>query len=121
MTLIHKQSGHPRFYALLSEIAELHAAKNHDYAGDADPLRNLRMCEAAGIEAWKGVVVRLTDKLSRLQGFAKSGELRVKDESVIDTFKDMAVYSLLGLILYEEKLTPDRFITAKSQRDHEHG
>lgn len=117
----HKQSGHPRFYALLSEIAELHAAKNHDYAGEADPLRNLRMCEAAGIEAWKGVVVRLTDKLARLQGFAKTGELKVADESIIDTFKDMAVYSLLGLILYEETLSPERFTEAKATRDYEHG
>ncbi len=98
--------GHPRFYEMLTELQDLHDRKNHDYAGDGDPLRNLRMCEACGIPAWQGVVVRLTDKLSRLQGFMRQGELHVKDESVVDTFRDTAVYSILGAILFEEAQEP---------------
>jgi hypothetical protein len=56
----------------------------------------------AGIEPWKGVVVRLGDKYSRLCNFAKKGKFEVKDESVEDTLKDLAVYGILALILYRE-------------------
>jgi hypothetical protein len=94
--------GHPKFYEILQEMADLHSNKNHDYAGN-DPLQNLRLCELGGLAGWKGVVVRLTDKISRLLTFMNTGELKVKDESVEDTFKDAAVYSVLGLILYREQ------------------
>lgn len=94
--------GHPRFYELLDELAELHSRKNHDYSGD-DPLANLKMTEAAGIAAWVGVVVRLTDKMSRLLSFAKKRTLLVQDEGIVDTLKDMAIYALLGIVLFEER------------------
>jgi hypothetical protein len=93
--------GHPEFYKILDELRDLHSRKNHDYAGD-DPLSNLKMCEVGGLAGWKGVVVRLTDKISRLLTFMKKGEFQVKDESVEDTFKDAAIYSILGLVLYRE-------------------
>jgi hypothetical protein len=97
-----KKHGHPRFYELLESLAKLHSAKNHDYAGD-DPLSNFRMCEEMGLPAWKGVVVRLTDKWARLLNFTKKEELLVKDESFIDTLRDNAIYSLLCIILFEER------------------
>ncbi len=89
-----------RFYEIVKEICELHDKKNHDYAADTDPLSNFKMVEAGGIEAWKGVGVRLTDKISRLLSFMKKGEL--KNEGIIDTFNDICVYAILGRILYEE-------------------
>jgi len=99
-----EQPGHPRFYELLEIMKDVHSIKNHDYAGDKkDPLRNFRMCEGMGIEAWQGVLVRISDKISRLFSFSRQGKLKVKDESVADTFIDLANYALLGLILYEEK------------------
>lgn len=94
--------GHPRFYELLQEMARLHSQKNHDYSGD-DPLSNLRNTEEIGIPAWKGVLVRLMDKWGRLKTFAMKGCFEVKDESVKDTLMDNAVYSLLCIILLEEK------------------
>jgi hypothetical protein len=103
--------GHPRFYELLKRMEKVHAAKNHDYSGTLDPLRNLRQCGDAGVEPWVGVVVRLTDKMDRLKTFAAKREFRVKDESVADTFIDMANYALLGLILYEESESKKRVRT----------
>ena len=94
--------GHPRFYELLLQIAELHANKNHDYAVDNDPLSNLRQAESFGIPAYKGVLVRLSDKWSRIQELSKKPGL-VKTESVEDTLMDMAVYSLLAIILFGEQ------------------
>ena len=97
------QHGHPRFYKLLKEMAELHSRKNHDYAGVSDPLKNLRACERLELKPFMGVMVRLQDKWSRLEEFIKSGELMVKNESVKDTLMDNAVYSILAIILYEEE------------------
>lgn len=98
-----KRFGHPRFYELLEQMADLHSRKNHDYSGTADPLKNLRAPTRIGIDPFIGVLVRLQDKWSRLEQFANSGELLVKGESVIDTLMDNAVYSLLAIILYEEQ------------------
>lgn len=95
--------GHPRFYQLCREIAELHSRKNSDYAQDDDPLSNLRRCERISIPAWKGVLVRLEDKWDRTEKVANKGDAAVKDESLIDTLKDTAVYSLLCIILLEEQ------------------
>jgi hypothetical protein len=94
--------GHPKFYELIEQMAELHSRKNHDYSGTADPLKNLRSPLRIGISPFMGVLVRLQDKWSRLEQFANSGEMLVKGESVIDTLMDNAVYSLLAIILYEE-------------------
>jgi hypothetical protein len=94
--------GHPDFYKLLDKMREVHSSKNHDYAGADDPLRNFRMCEAMGIPAWKGVLVRISDKFSRICSFAKQNELQVKDESIKDTLLDMANYCVICAILYDE-------------------
>lgn len=97
-----KQYGHPEFYKLLEQMAALHSRKNHDYAGTKDPLRNLKSSARLGLDPVTGVLVRLQDKMSRLESFAQQGELLVKDESVEDTLMDLAVYSLLGIILRRE-------------------
>lgn len=95
--------GHPKFYKLLEKMAELHSRKNHDYAGTKNPLKNLRACERLNISSFIGVIIRLQDKWSRIEEFINSGQLAVKDESVIDTLLDNAVYSLLAIILFEEQ------------------
>lgn len=95
------------FHRLLNEVRELHRRKNHDYAGADDRLANLKLCEMAGIPGWVGVSVRLTDKLSRLLNFVRQGKLAVKDEGIRDTLLDMAVYSLLAIVLLEERVRKD--------------
>jgi len=99
----NKQFGHPDFYKLLDKMADLHSRKNHDYAGDKDPLKNLRASERIGLTPFQGVLVRLQDKWSRLEQFVQSGELLVKDEKVEDTLIDNAIYSLLAIILLKEE------------------
>jgi len=74
--------------------------KNHDYAGQTrevvDPFANFRVCEALGLcSAEVGVLVRLSDKLSRLATFATAGNLKVEDEAIQDTFLDVINYTVL--------------------------
>jgi len=80
--------------------------KNHDYAGAADPFRNLRACERLGIcGASTGILVRMTDKLTRLANFVKAGELAVTDESLKDTGIDLANYAFLFVEELRDRLT----------------
>ena len=94
--------GHPGFYELLAEMADLHSRKNHDYAGKGSPLRNFYKSKEMGISPFAGVLVRLSDKWSRLESFMRQGVLEVKGESVEDTLMDNAVYSLLAILLHRE-------------------
>jgi len=98
--LIESYSGHPDFINVVMDIIELHSAKNQDYATATDPFSNLRLCERGGLPAWKGVIVRLGDKYSRLLNALKG--VLFHFEGVEDAFKDTATYSLIGLILYRE-------------------
>ena len=67
--------GHPRFYEILLQMADLHSRKNQNYAQDGDPLSNLRECEKMGIPAHMGVAIRLTDKFSRYTQLLKGKQL----------------------------------------------
>lgn len=96
-----KGNGHPKFYELLEEIGKLHDMKNADYAKKDNPLSNFKECEDIGIPAWKGVWIRMSDKWCRIKQLINK-EADVKSESITDTLKDLAVYSLITLILYEE-------------------
>jgi len=92
--------GDPRFYKLLDEIAELHAAKSHDYTPADDPLANFKRSERLGVPAWKGALVRMGDKWGRIEQLA-SGKMP-KNESLRDTLIDLAIYALLDVILLED-------------------
>lgn len=80
-----------------NEDMELLRAKGHDYAGTEDALGNLRRFGLLG------VLVRLSDKFSRLEQFAKSANLHVKDESVRDTLRDIRNYAFLAQIFLDGK------------------
>jgi len=101
----------PAFGTLLDEIKALHDSKNHDYAENDDPLSNLRRSEAFGIPAWKGVLVRLTDKWSRIEQLAAGKE--PKHESLRDSLIDNAVYSLLAVLLLDEQERARREVAHK--------
>ena len=80
-----------------AEDLELLRAKGHDYAGQEDALGNLRRFGLLGI------IVRLSDKFSRIEQFAKSGDISVKGESIADTLRDIRNYSFLAQIFFEGK------------------
>jgi hypothetical protein len=97
---MNKQSR--KFHELLTTIAELHNKKQHDYGAEEDIFANFRLSELSGIPAWQGSVIRMGDKYSRISNFIKKGEFKFKEESIKDTLMDMAVYSLITMILFEE-------------------
>ena len=91
-----------RFHEIVEEMVELHDRKNHDYAGD-EYLSNFLMCEKhMEIPAWKGTIIRLSDKMARIMNLAKTEEVSVGDETITDTLMDLAVYAIITRILYED-------------------
>jgi hypothetical protein len=97
---VNKQS--ERFYEILDSIKELHDKKRHDYGAEEDIFANFRLSELAGVAAWQGSVIRMGDKYARLANFIKKGEFKFKEENIKDTLMDMAIYSLITMILFEE-------------------
>jgi len=93
--------GHKDFYRLLDQMAGLHSRKNADYSG-GDPLSNLRACERFGVEPWRGVLVRMSDKWARITNLANKAA-EVTDETLEDTLMDLSVYALLCIVLLREQ------------------
>lgn len=87
------------------KLIEITKRKNADYTGGPeDAFANFTRVEAMGIATTEqGFLTRMNDKMSRIASFCKNGELQVKDESVADTLRDLANYSILLLGFIEDK------------------
>lgn len=89
-----------RFETLTLSMVELVKAKNSDYAGDADAFANLRR------HGLLGVLVRMDDKISRLNNYVSGQRLQVKSESAADTAMDLANYALIFVLMLREQMKP---------------
>jgi hypothetical protein len=90
------------YFDLLDRMKALHSSKSRDYGSEHDPLANIRNGAVfVGIEPWKGAMVRLSDKVTRLATFNRTGTLT--HEGVEDNLMDLASYALLALLLYREE------------------
>lgn len=87
-------------------------AKNADYTGGSgDPFANFVSVEKLGICTTEvGFLVRMMDKMMRLNSFVQKGVLEVKDESVDDTLSDLSNYAdlLAGYIESKRKVTSSK-------------
>lgn len=91
------------FFDLCDDLKEMHRRKSRDYGcpSGEDPLANIRNgAKFVGIPAWKGAMVRLSDKVTRLAAYNATG--RLENESLEDNLIDLASYSLLALLLHRE-------------------
>jgi hypothetical protein len=105
-----RKHGHPEFYKLLDNIADLHSRKNRDYATQDDPLQNFKrvaeICKrykliTPGHEALKVAIIYMLkqqDAAFKLLMHEQEGLV----EGIPERLKDVAVYSLIENILYKE-------------------
>lgn len=89
-----------RFHELLGQVGATHDRKQQDYGKGDDPFANVRASEEWGVDGWVGAMVRLNDKVRRLQSLRTKGYLA--NESALDSFMDIAVYALIAYVLYEQ-------------------
>ena len=92
----------PEVLKIFDSLKKLHEAKDADYAG-GEPLSNFKRCEQFGIPAWKGCLIRLSDKYARMVSLVgNDGRHEVPGEGLDDTLRDLAVYSVITLALLSE-------------------
>ena len=78
------------FANVADDLIQLHERKNSDY-GDAAH----ESFKEFGLISY---VIRLNDKLNRLKALTKPGaKQKVKEESVVDTLKDLASYAIMAI------------------------
>lgn len=90
-----------RFFEIIEEIKEMRERKGADYGSAEDSFANVRASSAWGVPPWIGVMVRMGDKFTRLQSLVRNGKLA--NESAEDSIRDIAVYAIIALILFEEE------------------
>jgi len=93
-------SNKTEFEKIIDEMLAMHYKKQADYGSKVDPFANVRASSDLGVEPWIGCAIRMNDKMRRIHAAARGQNL--KNESVEDSLLDMAVYAVIGLVLYRE-------------------
>lgn len=81
---------------LANQMTDLYARKNRDYGNSFD-----KSMDKFGLVV---AAIRIGDKVNRLQSLVRKGEGEVKDESIADTFMDMACYAIMTLMWMEGRI-----------------
>lgn len=94
MTRVQYLAYHQKCTELMYAITK---AKNADYCGiDPSPFANFERVEKNGLTSTEiGFLVRLSDKMARIQSFIQKGTYAVKEESFTDACLDAANYLIL--------------------------
>jgi hypothetical protein len=82
-----------RIAVVALEWVETLMNKNRDYGSSIWETPLL----APNTDCGDAILIRMSDKISRLQNLLRGGEVTVKDESIEDTMKDLGAYALLWL------------------------
>ncbi len=117
--MITRQQFNKNFDEFVESMRQILVNKNYDYTATSnDPLFNFRRAEQMGVPAWKGALVRFSDKVSRLETFAQKETYEVKDESFEDTLRDACNYLfLVGELYKEHKINYDKNNKANKNSD----
>jgi hypothetical protein len=83
------------FASIVKEMTELYAKKNHDYGNSFD-----EGCDKLGVSYPLG---RMLDKMNRLIACMGKEETMRVNESIEDTLKDLACYSVMTLSYLKRK------------------
>lgn len=77
------------------ECLNLIKQKNADYAGPIDPFKNFRGAGVIDITPEKAVLIRILDKIARVNNLLSKKTPSVSSESIEDTLMDMANYAII--------------------------
>ena len=91
---------------------EIMGKKNSDYTGGekaTDIFANFKASKVIDIHPVKGILMRMMDKIQRIQSFTNDRKLQVPNESVDDACEDIVNYAILAKAM----LTEERELRAK--------
>jgi len=101
--------GSPEFEAVIREVVDMHRRKGADYGTKDDFFANVSASAHWGIEPWVGAMMRVSDKVARLQSAAKGSTLR--NEGIEDSLLDIATYAIIAVCLFRRaNPTESRFL-----------
>jgi len=102
-----KKEVRDEFYEILDQMKEVHAKKAADYGSRKrqDPLINFRAGVPYGVPAWLYALIRVHEKLVRVQSFVENGEL--VNEGMDETLIDCANLIILSLQLYHQQIAQE--------------
>lgn len=84
------------------ECYNLAEKKNKDYANLEDPFKNFKMSIQVGVEPDRAILVRISDKLSRVSNLLERTN-SVSDERIEDTLYDIINYCAILKAYLNEK------------------
>ena len=85
-----------RFKQIVANMARVYEAKNKDYGNSFD--------KSIDKYGYVSFFVRSNDKIERAESIITSGKAEVKDESIMDTLLDNAVYCIMAAMKVEEDI-----------------
>ena len=85
-----------RFKEIVSNMAKVYEAKNKDYGNSFD--------KSIDKYGYVSFFVRSNDKIERAESIINSGKAEVKNESIMDTLLDNAVYCIMAAMKVEEDI-----------------
>ena len=95
---------------LTQKAFDIMVVKNNDYACGDDPFANFRKGELFNLCSTEaGILLRITDKISRLATFVNDGKLAVKNESYEDSVLDVINYMVLLVAYTKDKNKVDEY------------
>ena len=91
-----------------SKCKEIMKQKNSDYTGGKtaqDIFANFNSAKIIGMHPVKGLLIRVIDKIQRINSFTNDKELSVSDETVTDACDDIVNYAILAkaMLIKERK------------------
>ena len=106
------KNGHPRFYKILDELAELHSNKNHDYATVEKPFGNFErvahiidyynlLNAPCKTEVKVSTIYMLKQFDCFMQALCSGKQMKV--EGLKERLRDIVAYDIITEILLEEE------------------
>lgn len=85
------------------EALALVQRKNQDYATEASPFKNFEFSKLVGISVPRAILLRVVDKIARLENLIDKDSMSVKDESLQDTLIDIVNYMAIMKVYFDDK------------------
>lgn len=109
MEKVKRKYGHPAFYKIVEEIAELHERKNRQYAMPDDPLGNFRrtgqiirkMLKPGLDPTLASALAFMSKQVDGVYEMFGEGKTDTPDQ-LEDKLQDIIVYGIISLILVRE-------------------
>jgi hypothetical protein len=84
------------------QALQLATLKNQDYAGTDNPFKNFELSRIVGVTPERAILVRVTDKLSRISNLLDRKEVII-DEKITDSIVDAINYLAILKAMLENK------------------